>query len=52
MYPDFKTMKCTQVVKRLLRTFAIVPVVPLVTAIVFLGHGKALTAGVEVESPR
>jgi two-component system, OmpR family, sensor histidine kinase KdpD len=38
-------MKCTQVVKRLSRTFAIVPIVPLVTAIVFQGHGKALTAG-------
>src|ERR1700677_4589342 len=38
-------MKCMQVVKRLLRTVAIVPVVPLVTAVVFQGHGKALTAG-------
>src|ERR1700677_1510281 len=38
-------MKCMQVVKRLLRTVAIVPVVPLVTAVVFQGHGEALLAG-------
>ena len=38
-------MKCTQVATRLLRTLAVVPVVPLVTALVYHGHGKALTAG-------
>jgi two-component system, OmpR family, sensor histidine kinase KdpD len=38
-------MKRTQLAKRLLRTVAIIPVVPLVTAIVFYGHGKPLTAG-------
>jgi two-component system, OmpR family, sensor histidine kinase KdpD len=38
-------MKCTQVVTRLLRTVAVVPVVALVTGIVYQGHGKALTAG-------
>src|ERR1700689_4804623 len=38
-------MKFTQVVTRLLRTVAVVPVVALVTGIVYQGHGKALTAG-------
>ena len=31
--------------KRLLQTIAIVPVVPLLTAVIYLSHGKALTAG-------
>ena len=38
-------MKCTQVATRLLRTVAVVPVVALVTGIVYQAHGKALTAG-------
>jgi two-component system, OmpR family, sensor histidine kinase KdpD len=38
-------MRCTQVVTRLLRTIAVVPVVALVTGLVYHGHGKALTAG-------
>src|SRR6201992_413293 len=38
-------MKCTQVAARLLRTVAVVPVVALVTGIVYQAHGKALTAG-------
>jgi two-component system sensor histidine kinase KdpD len=38
-------MKCTQVATRLLRTFALVPVVALVTGLVYQVHGKALTAG-------
>jgi two-component system, OmpR family, sensor histidine kinase KdpD len=38
-------MKCTQVATRLSRTVAVVPVVALVTALVYQGHGKALTAG-------
>src|SRR6204780_5452176 len=38
-------MKFTQVVTRLLRTFALVPVVALVTGLVYQVHGKALTAG-------
>jgi two-component system sensor histidine kinase KdpD len=38
-------MKCTYVTTRLLRTVAVVPVVALVTGLVYQGHGKALTAG-------
>src|ERR1700733_10606266 len=38
-------MKCTQVAARLLRTVAVVPVVALVTGLVYQGHGRALTAG-------
>ena len=38
-------MKYTHVIKRLLQTVAIVPVVPLLTGVVYLSHGKALTAG-------
>jgi two-component system sensor histidine kinase KdpD len=38
-------MKRTQVAARLLRTVAVVPVVALVTGLVYQGHGKALTAG-------
>lgn len=38
-------MKYTHVIKRLLQTAAIIPVVPLLTGIVYLSHGKALTAG-------
>jgi two-component system sensor histidine kinase KdpD len=33
------------VTKRLLQTIAIIPVVPLFTGVVYLSHGKALTAG-------
>jgi two-component system sensor histidine kinase KdpD len=33
------------VTKRLLRSIAIVPVVPLLTGAIYLSHGKALTAG-------
>jgi two-component system, OmpR family, sensor histidine kinase KdpD len=38
-------MKDKQVATRLLRAIAIVPVVPLLTGVVYLGHGKPLTAG-------
>jgi two-component system sensor histidine kinase KdpD len=38
-------MKYKQAVKRLLRTIATAPVVVLVTGLVYLGHGKPLTAG-------
>jgi two-component system, OmpR family, sensor histidine kinase KdpD len=38
-------MKAPQVATRLLRTLAVVPVVALVTGLVYQGHGKALTAG-------
>src|SRR3984957_7061421 len=38
-------MKRPQVATRLFRTVAVVPVVALVTNLVFHGHGKALTAG-------
>jgi two-component system sensor histidine kinase KdpD len=38
-------MKYTHVTKHLLQTIAIVPVVPLLTGIIYLSHGKALTAG-------
>jgi two-component system sensor histidine kinase KdpD len=38
-------MKRTQVATRLLRTIAVVPVVALVTGLVYQAHGKALTAG-------
>ena len=31
--------------KRLLQTIAIIPVVPLLTGVIYLSHGKALTAG-------
>jgi two-component system sensor histidine kinase KdpD len=38
-------MKRTQVATRLLRTIALIPVVALVTGLVYQAHGKALTAG-------
>src|ERR1700722_12398272 len=38
-------MKYTQVTKRLLHTVAMIPVIPLLTGAIYLGHGKALTAG-------
>src|ERR1700723_1153872 len=38
-------MKCRLLSARLLRTIAVVPVVALVTGLVYHGHGKALTAG-------
>jgi two-component system, OmpR family, sensor histidine kinase KdpD len=38
-------MKCAQVATRLLRIAAVVPVVAVVTGLVYHGHGKALTAG-------
>jgi two-component system, OmpR family, sensor histidine kinase KdpD len=38
-------MKYTHVTKHLLQTIAIVPVVPLLTGVIYLSHGKALTAG-------
>jgi two-component system sensor histidine kinase KdpD len=38
-------MKHTHLFTRLLRTIAVVPVVALVTGLVYYGHGKALTAG-------
>ncbi len=38
-------MKYTHVTRRLLQTIAIVPVVPLLTGVIYLVHGKALTAG-------
>jgi two-component system, OmpR family, sensor histidine kinase KdpD len=38
-------MKYTHVMKRMLQTVAIVPVVPLLTGVIYLSHGKALTAG-------
>jgi two-component system, OmpR family, sensor histidine kinase KdpD len=38
-------MKDTHVIRRLLQTVAIVPVVPLLTGIIYLSHGKPLTAG-------
>src|SRR5580704_1597014 len=38
-------MKYTQAATRLLRTIAVVPVVALVTGLVYEGHGRALTAG-------
>jgi two-component system sensor histidine kinase KdpD len=41
----YSEMKSTQVTKRLLHTVAIVPVIPLLTGIIYLGHGKAMTAG-------
>ena len=31
--------------KRLLQTIAIIPIVPLLTGVIYLSHGKALTAG-------
>ena len=31
--------------KRLLQTLAIIPIVPLLTGVIYLSHGKALTAG-------
>jgi two-component system sensor histidine kinase KdpD len=33
------------VTKRLLQTIAIIPVVPLLTGVIYLSHGRALTAG-------
>jgi two-component system sensor histidine kinase KdpD len=33
------------VTKRLLQTLAIIPIVPLLTGVIYLSHGKALTAG-------
>lgn len=38
-------MKYPHVTKRLLQTGAIVPVIPLLTGVIYLSHGKALTAG-------
>jgi two-component system, OmpR family, sensor histidine kinase KdpD len=38
-------MKYPHVIKRLLQTGAIVPVVPLLTGVIYLSRGKALTAG-------
>jgi two-component system sensor histidine kinase KdpD len=38
-------MKYTHVIKRLLQTAVIVPIVPLLTGVIYLSHGKALTAG-------
>jgi two-component system, OmpR family, sensor histidine kinase KdpD len=38
-------MKYTHVIKRLLQIVAIIPVVPLLTGVVYWSHGKALTAG-------
>jgi two-component system, OmpR family, sensor histidine kinase KdpD len=38
-------MKYTHLIKRLLQTIAIIPLVPLLTGAVYLSHGKALTAG-------
>jgi two-component system sensor histidine kinase KdpD len=38
-------MKYMHAIKRLLQTVTIVPVVPLLTSIIYLSHGKALTAG-------
>jgi two-component system, OmpR family, sensor histidine kinase KdpD len=38
-------MKRTQVAARLLRTVAVVPLVAVVTGLVYQAHGKALTAG-------
>jgi two-component system, OmpR family, sensor histidine kinase KdpD len=38
-------MKSTQVTKRLLHIAAMIPVIPLLTGGIYLGHGKALTAG-------
>jgi two-component system, OmpR family, sensor histidine kinase KdpD len=38
-------MKYSHVIKRLLQTVAIVPIVPLLTGVIYLSHGKALTAG-------
>jgi two-component system, OmpR family, sensor histidine kinase KdpD len=38
-------MKYTHVTRRLLQTLAIVPLVPLITGVIYLSHGKALTAG-------
>jgi len=38
-------MKYTHVIKRLLQTVAIVPVVPSLTGVIYLSHGKPLTAG-------
>ena len=31
--------------RRLLQTLAILPIVPLLTGVIYLSHGKALTAG-------
>lgn len=38
-------MKYTHVIKRLMQTVAIVPLVPLLTGVIYLSHGKPLTAG-------
>lgn len=38
-------MKYPQLARRLLRAVAIVPIVPVLTGVVYLVHGKALTAG-------
>jgi two-component system sensor histidine kinase KdpD len=35
----------THVTRRLLQTVVIIPVVPLLTGVIYLSHGKALTAG-------
>lgn len=38
-------MKSSHLTKRLLQTGAIVPVMPLLTGVIYLSHGKAFTAG-------
>src|SRR5580692_10587151 len=38
-------MKSSQVTKRLLNTVAMIHVISLLTGAIYLGHGKALTAG-------
>jgi two-component system, OmpR family, sensor histidine kinase KdpD len=38
-------MKYTHLTKHLLQTIAIVPAVPLLTGVIYLSHGKPLTAG-------
>jgi len=38
-------MKYSHTTRRLLQTAAVVPVIPLVTGLIYVSHGKALTAG-------
>jgi two-component system sensor histidine kinase KdpD len=38
-------MKYTRFTRRLLQTVAIVPIIPLTTGLIYVSHGKALTAG-------
>ena len=38
-------MKYKHVIRHLLRTVAIVLAIPLLTSVIYLAHGKALTAG-------